>query len=333
MAARTFFFLVLSVWLPGRLVAQDPHYSQFFTAPATVNPALTGTGQGDWRFMTNQRRQWGNVNTVYNTFSMYGDMRLGRLREEGGGLWGVGLQVMRDKSMYGNFLGTYLSGSVSYQARLDDYRTLIVGMSATQSQRRLDAWSLSFGEQFRSGGFDLMLPNGEPSLSSLKPFFTLATGLLLVHDGDRARFDLGVGAFHVNRPRQSFLADEEQRMPMRISAHSSLELNLGGRFMLTTHALFQQQASQRYAVVGSALMFDLADSDYDLAVMGGAWYRTGDAFYPFFGMNFNALQVAVSYDVVFSRQTVAASRPSSFELSLIFRQPRRNPGVVRCPTR
>lgn len=333
MASSRLIWVLLAVSLPVRLRAQDPHYSQFFTAPATVNPALTGSGQGDWRVMTNQRRQWGNVNTTYNTFSIYGDMRFDRLREDGGGRWGVGLQVMRDKSMYGNFLGTYLSGSMSYQVRLDDYRTLTLGMSATQAQRRLDAWSLTFGEQFRSGGFDLMLPNGEPSLSSMKPFLTMATGLLLVHDGERARVDLGVGAFHVNLPRQSFLAADEQRMPVRLSAHSSLEVNLGGRFLLTTHTLFQQQASQRYLVAGSALMYDLAESDYDVAVMAGAWYRTGDAFYPFFGVNVNALQVAVSYDVVFSRQTVAASRPSSFELSLIFRQPRRIPGVVRCPTR
>lgn len=315
------------------LRAQDPHYSQFFTAPATVNPALTGTGQGNWRVMTNQRRQWGNVNTAFNTFSLYGEMNPGKGRDPEGSHWGVGLQLMQDKSMYGNFKGTYLSGSLAYHLRLNEYQSIGLGMSVSQSQRRLDAWSLTFGEQFRSGGFDLMLPSGEPSLASLKPFLTLSTGLIYVFRGEGLRFDIGAGAFHVNRPMQSFIADPRQRLSMRIAAHSSLEYPLGMHMLITAHALYQRQAAQHYLVFGSALSYDLAEADNDLALLAGLWYRTSDAAYPFIGVNVNALQVSVSYDIAMSAQSVGASRPSSFELSLIFRQPRRHPGVIRCPTR
>lgn len=315
------------------LHAQDPHYSQFFTAPATVNPALTGTAQGSWRVMTNQRRQWGNVNTTFNTFSLYGEMNPGRWRDSEGSHWGIGMQLMQDKSMYGNFKGTYLSGTLSYHLRLNEYQYIGLGMSVSQSQRRLDAWSLTFGEQFRSGGFDLMLPSGEPSLASLKPYMTLSTGFLYVFSGEALRFDIGTGAFHVNRPMQTFIADPLQRLPMRLSAHSSLECRLGAHMLLTANALYQRQAAQQYVVFGSALSYDLAEADHDLGLMAGLWYRTLDAAYPFIGVNLNAFQVSLSYDIALSNQSVAATRPSSFELSLIFRQPRRHPGVMRCPTR
>jgi len=326
-------YLSLCCLLAPCLRAQDPHYSQFFTAPATINPALTGTAQGAWRVMTNQRRQWGNVNTAFNTFSLYGEMNPGRGQDPDGSHLGVGLQLMQDKSMYGNFRGTYLSGTLSYHLRLNEYQYIGLGMSVSQSQRRLDAWSLTFGEQFRSGGFDLMLPSGEPSLASLKPYMTLSTGVLYVFSREGLRFDIGTGAFHVNRPMQSFIADPRQRLPMRLSAHSSLEYRIGRRTLLTAHALYQRQAAQRYVVFGSALSYDLAEADHDLALLAGLWYRTSDAAYPFIGVNVNALQVSVSYDIALSAQSVGASRPSSFELSLIFRQPRRHPGVIRCPTR
>lgn len=325
--------LVSASLVAGGLRAQDPHFSQFFTAPATVNPALTGTGQGKWRVMTNQRRQEGNVNTAYNTFSLYGEWNMGGGEASEASHWGAGLQVMQDKSMYGNFKGTHLNGSLSYQLRLDDYQYLGLGMSATQSQRRLDAWSFSFGEQFRSGGFDLMLPNGEPSLASLKPYLSLSTGLVYIFRNDVIRFEGGSGIFHVNRPLQSFIADPLQRVPMRVSLHASLEYRMGQRMLLATHALYQRQAAQQYMVFGSALAYDLADADHDLALMAGLWYRTVDAAYPFFGVIFNAVQISVSYDIPVSAQAVGATRPSSFELSLIVRQPRRQRGVMPCPTR
>lgn len=319
--------------LSGYAHAQDPHFSQFFTAPATVNPALTGTGQGKWRVMTNQRRQWGNVNAAFNTFSVYGDWNFGGARAAEESHWGAGLQLMQDKSMYGNFRGTYLNGSLSYHLRLDEFRYIGMGMSVIQSQRRLDAWSLTFGEQFRSGGFDLMLPSGEPSLASLKPYLTLSTGLVYVMRKDDMRFDIGSGVFHLNRPMQTFIDDPRQRVSVRMSLHSSLEYRLARRMWLSAHALFQRQAAQQYLVLGSAFVYDLADADHDLSLMAGLWYRTADAAYPYIGVNVNAVQVSVSYDIALSGKAVGASRPSSFELSLIFRQPRRQRGVMPCPTR
>ena len=38
--------------------AQDPSFSQFFSSPLNVNPALTGKINGDWRMIANFRDEW-----------------------------------------------------------------------------------------------------------------------------------------------------------------------------------------------------------------------------------------------------------------------------------
>jgi len=39
-------------------LAQDPNFSQFFASPLTLNPALTGKFDGNFRLAGNYRNQW-----------------------------------------------------------------------------------------------------------------------------------------------------------------------------------------------------------------------------------------------------------------------------------
>ena len=51
------------------LKAQDPIFSQFYSTPMQINPALTGLFKGDLRFIGNYRSQWNKVPVNYMTFS------------------------------------------------------------------------------------------------------------------------------------------------------------------------------------------------------------------------------------------------------------------------
>ena len=52
-----FAFVLLTVLCNG-LYAQDPHFSQFFSSPLTLNPAFTGKFDGAVRFIGDYRNQW-----------------------------------------------------------------------------------------------------------------------------------------------------------------------------------------------------------------------------------------------------------------------------------
>src|SRR5205085_9109880 len=79
--------------------AQDPHFSQFYYSPLTVNPAMTGSIEGTWRVGINYRNQWGSISapSVYSTPSAFGDFRLFSGRFSGNSM-GLGLLLLTDKA-------------------------------------------------------------------------------------------------------------------------------------------------------------------------------------------------------------------------------------------
>ena len=56
--------------------AQDPHFSQFFASPLTLNPAFTGKFDGDIRLSANHRDQWPSIPKAYVTTSASADFNL-----------------------------------------------------------------------------------------------------------------------------------------------------------------------------------------------------------------------------------------------------------------
>src|ERR1035437_760607 len=69
---KKYIFLTLLL-LAGNLsmvIAQDPHFSQFFDAPLLRNPALAGIFDGDVRVQGVYRNQWSSVTTPYVTGSL-----------------------------------------------------------------------------------------------------------------------------------------------------------------------------------------------------------------------------------------------------------------------
>jgi hypothetical protein len=72
-----FRFLLFSVFfLTHWVVAQDPHFSQFFASPLTQNPANIGSFNGNLRIATNYRDQWPGINKSYTTTTISVDAHL-----------------------------------------------------------------------------------------------------------------------------------------------------------------------------------------------------------------------------------------------------------------
>ena len=62
--------------------AQSIHFSQYYNAPLLLNPANTALlPENDFRIGMNYRNQWSVVPVPYNTFSAYGDLKVGGNRD------------------------------------------------------------------------------------------------------------------------------------------------------------------------------------------------------------------------------------------------------------
>jgi type IX secretion system PorP/SprF family membrane protein len=200
------------------LFAQDPHFSQFFMAPQLINPALTGTGS-EAKLAANFRQQWSNAGTPFRTISLAGDGKL--YQSESGSFIGGGLTFMSDQSMNGAFKSTYASTAVNVNIALFEGHSIGLGFEGCYGNRRIDYSELTFGEQFRSYGFDVTLPTGESALSNMKPFLSLGTGFIYSYKEPYFNVEAGFAAFHVNKPQQSFVNDALQHVPVRFTAFAS----------------------------------------------------------------------------------------------------------------
>jgi type IX secretion system PorP/SprF family membrane protein len=325
---KKYIFTILFVSAIFFAKAQDPNFSQFFASPLTINPALTGSPNSDLRVFTNYRQQWLGNNTSYNTGTLSIDGRLFKEQlEQMNHVLGVGGFFMRDQSLNGYFKSTYASLNASYSLAIDEYgvHNIGIGLAGIYGDRRLDFSQLTFSEQFGSGGFNTALPTGENSLASLKPYLSVASGLIYRYRGEETDIDFGVSGYHYNKPKQSFLSDSlGNSLPTRFVSHFNMENYLSENFSLSTNAIYQTQASQSYLAAGAILNYGTMDQNEGKIFSIGLFYRSDDAIYPYVGLIVDRIQFGLTYDIVVSNLKTSSYTPRTFELSIIYNLANRN---------
>ena len=112
--------------------AQDPHFSQFFASPLTLNPAFTGKFSGTWRLAANHRDQWPSIPKAYVTTSASLDFPILKGKIPDSDVFGVGLSGLTDASANNILKLNYGSVSMSYHKALDEngYSTIGAGRGA-----------------------------------------------------------------------------------------------------------------------------------------------------------------------------------------------------------
>lgn len=301
--------------------AQDPHFTQFYSAPLTVNPAYTGVFRGQFRFMSNYRQQWNSLAAPYTTALASIDGKIGAQPDVGQNPFNLGVQFMNDRSMKGAFTSNYITGSASYHVTLDfdGYKTLGGGLSVSYGDRRIDFSGIAFDEQFMSGGFNLMMPNGEAALQNMKPFVSVGAGLLYRYDNTFTGefFDIGISGYHFNKPQQTVLNDPAQYLPFRLSAQISWQRYLNDNTILNLKGLYQSQASANYVLGGFSLAKLMGDPKN--MVGAGCWYRSSEAVSPYLFIEYNHMLVGFTYDMVMGDLSKGPKPARSSELSLQWR--------------
>jgi type IX secretion system PorP/SprF family membrane protein len=314
-------FFILAFGLSGFVSAQDPHFTQFYSAPLSVNPAYTGVFEGKARVMSNYRQQWASAIDPFTTALVSADIKVVDGKTETQNPFNIGFQVMNDKSMKGAFKSNFLTLTASSHVPMDQegYSSLGAGLTATYGDRRIDFMNKSFDEQFVSGGFDLNLPTGESALGQLESFVSVGAGLLYRYDNHETGdfFDIGLSAYNVNRPRQSVLADKNQFVPVRYSAQASYQKYLNESTLINIRGLYQHQAMVEYFLAGFSYA-KLIGQNKEM-VGAGLWYRTGDALSPYLFLELNKMMIGFSYDITLSDFTKGPKPARSIELSLQWR--------------
>jgi len=299
----------------GPCFAQDPSFSQFFSSPLNINPALTANINADWRVISNLRDQWIGPASPYISGTVSFDRKILQHKvantPENDNTVGVGAMIMYDYAMSGIQKSVYASLNMSYNVLLAE---------GDQAKHRLGA----------GFGFNTNLPTGESALSNMKPHFSGNAGITYSFTTEKSNLDIGVAAFHFNRPKQTFLEDPNQYLAMRKVVHGNFETFINERTVLNINAVYQQQSSAHYYQAGGALGYFLNDQA-DVLLNAGVWYWSSNAIVPYVGFTYNNMQFGFSYDATISKLNRADRKPNTFEMSIILRGIVKPSGVIPCP--
>ena len=326
----TLFFLVLTNFVR----AQDPHFSQFFASPLTLNPALTGKFDGTFRVAGNYRNQWPAFNNVYTTSTISLDFSIMQKRIPEFDTWGVGILALTDKAAGGVLTNNYIGISTSYHKALneDGFSQLGVGFQATYGQKKLDNSKLVFEDQLTPFGFtgvtaDIFNTND----LEIKTVDVNAGIIFTTSTTDQNNFYIGGSIYHINKPKESFKGGNWNISP-RTTISGGGYFPISDILTLHTSGIYQLQNKSSELTIGGAVAAMLnKDVDAPTNVYGGAWIRLKDAIIPYIALEFNSMRIGASYDVNVSSLKSGSQSRGGMEVSLIYIKHPPNGRNIPCP--
>jgi type IX secretion system PorP/SprF family membrane protein len=313
--------------------AQDPHFSQFFSSPLTLNPAFTGKFNGLWRLAANHRDQWPSIPKAYVTSSASIDFPILQKRIPENDVFGAGISGLSDASANNILKLNYGSLSMSYHKSLDEngYSTIGAGFQGTYSSLSLDVSKLYFEDQLTQNGFTGtttdILTNG-----TNQSYFDMNAGVLYSGSSNGINnYYAGVSMYHINRPKVSF-KDKNWYLSGRVTIHAGGSFPVSDILTLHTSIIHQIQNKASETTLGAAIAANLnQDEDKPTSVYLGSWIRFNDAVVPYVGLEFGSLRIGASYDLNISGLKAATNTRGGSEISLIYiKQPAENKGIP-CP--
>lgn len=311
--AMTFFF--------SPLKAQNHHFSQFNTAPVSLNPALTGAFEGICRAALNQRTQWLSVTAPYLTFagSIDGALYKSSRRQE---LLAIGGSFLSFKAGDVGYTSLNAKAAVSYVKSLGRKSRHKVGIGGYAGffNNFLDFSAARWDSQYQHYHYSAANSSGEAFETEKQYYLDLGAGLFWSFTPDKNNtFRLGAAAEHVNCPREAF-GTTAQTLPVRFTAHFLSRIGLTRELALEPMAYASWQRTFQEYTFGANVEYFKRKNNYTtlFSLGGGLLYRWNDALIANVFFNCYNVRVGVSYDVNVSAFRKATHLRGGLELSLVY---------------
>jgi type IX secretion system PorP/SprF family membrane protein len=301
--------------------SQDAEFTQFYSNPVYLNPALAGTHMCP-RVSMNYRNQWPGISGTFVTSAFSYDQHVNSLHG------GLGLMFVNDQAS-NSLVNNRISGIYSYQMKVSRKFSIRTGFEATYWQKTLDWNQLTFGDMIDPiRGFVYQtqdIPRGG-TVGGLD----LSAGIL----GFSEQFYIGFAAHHLTEPDESMLSNNSSPIPRKYTGHIGAMIPLVGNAskyeteeaFISPNILYRRQGTFQQINMGIYLSKG--------PIVGGVWYRNEDAFIILLGMQMGQVKFGYSYDVTVSKLSMATSGSHELSLQLNFDcQPKkRTYRTISCPS-
>jgi type IX secretion system PorP/SprF family membrane protein len=282
--------------------AQDPTFTQFYSNPVYLNPALAGSS-GCPRIALNYRNQWPQLSGNFVTYAAAYDTYAKNVSG------GVGIMAMHDQQGQGTIQTSMVAGTYSYYLKVNRKFRIMLGAQAAYFQKYLDWSKLTFGDMIDPRRGFIYQTGDVPRGNGSHGFFDVSAGLV----GFSKNFYFGLAAHHLNRPDESMILGDS-KLPIRLTGHMGATIPLGqrGRYSSSTtlmpNVIYQYQNGFQQFNIGAYLKYE--------AFTIGAWYRNRDAFILSLGLTTEKFRIGYSYDLTVSQ--LGGVSGGSHEISMGF---------------
>lgn len=301
--------------------AQDIQYSQFYANVLYLNPAFAGNAHA-LRGIFHQRLQWPALDAKYITSHLSVDNYFSKANS------GLGLMVYKD--WQGSNTIASLEGALqyAYELHLTPKHSFRAGIQASYTSRTVNYAVLYFPDQYSDNGY-LGSNTNQPKTADNVQYLDLTSGGIFYSDN----YWIGFTYAHMNKPNQSFLDNQESRLPSKYDLtlgyrfdlekkNEMKELDQGRDVYLTPTAHYKSQGKSDQVDLGVYFLYD--------HLITGFWYRgipilkhyrkqlqNNESFVALVGWRVNNLSVSYSFDFTVSK-LAPAQTGGSHELNITY---------------
>jgi len=321
---------------------QDFHYSQFFAAPITYNPANSGAFEDDIRGTLNYRSQYGSVAEPFTTVGLSVDAPIkisGDAYDQN--FLGVGLTVVNDNAGTIDFNQLHIAGSAAYAIDLggteQNPHYISLGLQVAFIQRSMNFTNSTWESQWTGTNFNQSTSSGEAYVGNISESnLSLGGGISWFNSiSSNARILAGAAVLNANTPSMELLGREDDLL-RKYTGHVSMAIAPETQTVVYYPNLFVMfQGPNRIIDVGSEVEFSLWDrtefTDFrnNLSLNLGAYYRVQDAVYFIGRVNYYDISLGVSYDFTASQLAENNNGQGGVELVIGYRTTFNGPGTNR----
>ena len=331
---KKIFTIFILTFLGKIAIAQDPHFSQFFASPLTLNPAFTGKFNGNYRLAGNYRNQWPAINNAFITSTASIDFHILQNSIPNNNTFGVGFSFLSDNSANNAVKLNYASVSTAYHKGLDEdgNNQLGIGVQATYANMFINTSNLKFEDQLESTGFTGISKEPFDGATLQSNYFDLNAGILFTgSSNENNNYYAGISMYHINKPKQKFNNTDyflNQRITAQAGGYFLVNPNLG----IHLSGLYSLQGGANETVIGGTTQIIAnPDAASPVSVYAGGWLRLNDAFIPYIGLEFSNARLGISYDVNTSSLKTASISRGGIEISLIYTHQPNTSRPINCP--
>ncbi len=330
---KILFTYLFIISILGISKAQDASFSQFYSSPVYLNPAMAGLSKCS-QLHLHYRNQWPAISKAFETYHVSYDQYLPDMKS------GIAAMITSNKQADGVFIQNQYSGAYDYQFQISRSVYVSMGLQFTIGHNSINPDSLSFynnGSLISYGNLmnDPAFQNLHLNDNNLSRTYTdFSTGFVL---GFLENYYVGAAIHHLNEPDISFYKTESSILVkkytlqagaifLRQNSHYSKET-----VYLSPNLFIQQQGKFRQISLG----FYTGINSFVI----GSWYRHNfsnpDALVFLLGLRKDNFKFGYSYDLTISGLRKGPTGSHEVSISWDFcvsRKKKRRIRTIKCPT-